>query len=95
MTIIGPQVDLTHGILHDVTPDRVPEGFIEEDGGVGFVDDQHQVEGRDSETIMTFLPILQSVSPEAPKFWGAGCDLEPVVADEEEVIRALLQSSKI
>jgi len=41
--------------------------------------------------VMAFLPMVQSVSPETPKFWGSRSDLEPVVTNEEEIIRALLK----
>ena len=40
--------------------------------------------------MMAFLPVLERVYPVTPKFWSLRCDLEPVVADEEEIARALL-----
>ena len=82
-------MNLADGVLHDVTLDRLLEGFVEEDGGVLSVFVQYQVKGGGSVAIIAFLPSLQGVSPEVPEFWGAGCDLEPVVADEEEVVGAL------
>jgi len=83
------QVDSTYGILRDATPDRILEGFVEEEIRVGFVSIQHQVEvGGSCQTAITFLPVPQSGSPEAPKFRGARRDLEPVVANEEEIVRA-------
>ena len=85
------EVNSSYGALHDATPDRILEGFIEGGVGVIFIRIQHQVEGCSSGTGMTFLPILQSVPPEAPEFRGERRTLEPVVANEEEVVRALLQ----
>ena len=40
-------------------------------------------------------PLLQSVTPKRPKFRGARGDLEPVVANEEEVVRAILHPEKV
>ena len=81
---------LSYGVLHDATPDCVLEGFVKVGTRVAFVSIQHQVEGSGSGKVVAFLPILQSVSPETPKFWGSRRDLEPVVANEEEVPRTLL-----
>ena len=77
-------MNLSYGILHDATPDRIPEGPIEGDARAA-TPVQHQAEGGGSRTAMLFLPVQQSFSPEVPKFWGARCDREPVVADEEVV----------
>jgi len=88
--IVGHQADLSYGVLPDATPNRVLEGFVEEDTRVTFSPVQHQVEGSGSGTVMAFPPVLQSVSPETPKFWGSRRDFEPVVANEEEIVRALL-----
>jgi len=84
-------MDLAYGVLRDTTPDRVLEGYVEGDTRVAFVSIQHQVEWDGSGTVMALLPILQSVSPETPKFWGSRRDFKPVVANEEEIVRALLQ----
>jgi len=75
--------------LHDTTPDRISEGPIKRGVVVTLRSIQHQVERSGSGSVMALLPILQGVSPETPKFWGARCNLEPMVANEEEVIRAL------
>ena len=40
-------------------------------------------------------PILQVITPETPNLWGARSDLEPVMANQEEVVRSLLQPFKI
>ena len=40
-------------------------------------------------------PIFQVITPETPNLWGARGDLEPVMAHQEEVVRSLLQPSKI
>jgi len=95
MTTVGCQMDLSDSILDDMTPDRVLKGVAEEDGRVGFASIQHQVEGSGSGIIMALLSVLQGVSPETPEFWGAGCDLEPMVANEEEIVRTLLQPSEM
>ena len=95
MIIIGCQMDLSYGILVGITPNRVPEGFTEEDSTVGFASPQHQVDGSSSGMIMALLPILKGVSPEAPQLRSAGCDLKPMVANEEEVVRPLLQPSEM
>ena len=83
-------MNLSYGALHDSTPDRIPEGSIEGDPRVTLISVQHQVEGADSRMAVAFLPVLQSVSPETPEFRGARCDFEPVMTNEEEVVRPLL-----
>jgi hypothetical protein len=40
-------------------------------------------------------PILNRISPETPKPRGGRGDLEPMVADEEEVVRGLRQPAKV
>ena len=87
-------MDLSYGILYDSAPDRILEGFIEGDMTAVSTFVQHQVEGSGHRTAMTFLPILQSVAPETPKFRGARRNLEPMVANEEEIVGALLQPSE-
>ena len=79
-------MNLSYSVLHDATPDRILEGRIE---GVlvAFESAQHQVKGGGSGTVVPFFPVPKSVSPEVPKLRGARCDLEPVVADEEKVVR--------
>ena len=56
-------MNLSYGVLHDVTSDRALEGFVEEDVRVVFVFIQHQVEGSGSGTVVPLLPILRCVSP--------------------------------
>jgi len=53
--------------------------------GVIFIPIQHQVEGSGFGKVMAFLPILQSVSPETPEFWGLRCDLESVMAKRRKL----------
>jgi hypothetical protein len=36
-------------------------------------------------------PILESTPPETPNFWSARGHLEPVMANEQEVVRSFLQ----
>ena len=88
-------MNLSYGILYDTSPDCVLEGFVEKVSRVGCILVQHQVEWSDSGTFMVFHPIPQGGSPEAPEFWGAGCDLEPMVANEEEVVTTLPQPSEM
>ena len=40
-------------------------------------------------------PILRSVSPETPKLRSVRRDLESMVANEEEVVRSLIQPIKV
>ena len=82
-------MDRSYGVLHNATPDCILEGFIE-GGGVAFISIVHQVEWGGRGTVMAFLPVPERVSPETPKFRGVRCDLEPVVTNEEELVRALL-----
>ena len=79
-----------YGILPNATSDRILEGFIEGGVGVALVFVQYQVEGSSPGPAMAFRPILESISPEVPKFRSAICDLEPVVANKEEIVTALL-----
>ena len=44
---------------------------------------------------MAFAPILYRVAPEAPKLRSTRRDLEPVMANEEEVVRVLRQPAKV
>ena len=39
-------------------------------------------------------PVFAGVSSETPKFWSARGDLEPAMANEQEVARPLLQPAK-
>ena len=57
---------LSDCVSYDVAPDRILEGFIEGDARIAFTSVQNQVEG-DSGTVIPFLPVLQSVSPETLK----------------------------
>ena len=40
-------------------------------------------------------PLHRSVAQKGPKLWGGGGNLEPVVTNEEEVVRTLPQPVKI
>ena len=50
---------------------------------------QKEVEGEDSGTKVPAFPVFQIVAPGIPQSWGEIGDLEPVVTDEEEVVRPL------
>jgi len=69
--MVGHQVDLAYGVFHDVTPDRILEGFVEEGVGFAFISVEHQIEGGGSGTVVAFSPILERVSPGTPKFGDA------------------------
>jgi len=85
----------SYGALNDATSDRDLEGFVEGDTGIASASVQHQVERGGSGTVMAFLPIFQGVSPETPEFWGERRNLEPVMAHEEEVVRAPSQPVEV
>ena len=85
----------SYGALCDASSDRILEGFIEGNARVAFASVQHHVERSGSGTAMAFLPILQGVSPETPEFRGKRRNLEPVVTNEEEVVRALSQPVEV
>lgn len=77
----------SYSALHDAIRDCVLKGPMERlFVGVVYTSIQHQIEGGSLGKVIPFLPILQSVSPEAPEFWDAGCNLELAVANEEEVV---------
>ena len=87
-------MDLSYGALHNTTSDRLLEGLIE--GARGTIKSaKHQVEWGGCGTAIVFLPVLERVSPETPKFRSVGCDLEPVVANEEEIVRALPKALEV
>jgi len=69
-------MNLLYGAPHDATPDCILEGFVEGPVRTAFVSVQHQVEGGTSGAVMSLLPTSQSVSPEAPKLRGVGCNPE-------------------
>jgi hypothetical protein len=56
---------------------------------------QHKIDWRGSRTGVLSLPVFQTVTPETPELRGATGDFEPVVTDEEEVVRALSYSGKV
>ena len=84
-------MDLSYGALNDPSPDHTVEGPIHAVVGVTFISIQHQVDGDDSRTVMSSPPFLEGVSPETPNLWSARCNFEPVVANEEEVVRPFLK----
>ena len=69
-----------------MVPECILEGLVEGIVKGDVRSYQQKLEGGASGKVMALLPISQSVSPEAPKFRSARCDLEPVVANEEEVV---------
>ena len=83
------QMNLSYSVSRDAVRDCALEGSIEGFVRVTSISVQHQIEGGSSRTVISFLSILQSVPPEVPEFWSAGCNFEPVVANEEEVAGSL------
>ena len=81
-------MDLSYGVLNNATFDRILEVLIEGARATSVLV-KHQVDWSGSRTVAVFLPLLERVSPKIPEFRGVGCDLEPVVANEEEIVRAL------
>jgi len=61
---------------------------------VGVQNIQHQVDGGSSGTAAPLFPSLQRIPPKGPQLRGAGSDLEPMVTDEEEVIRSPFRPSQ-
>ena len=57
-------------------------------------DVQHEIDETGSRTLIAPRPLVQAVAPKRPKLRGVGSDLEPVVADEEEIVGPLPQSTK-
>ena len=76
------------------TSDVIPGGTVPEyvaQGGVemtilAFIAVQDQVEWSSPRTMGPSSPILRSTSPETPKVRSPRGDLEPVMANEEEVV---------
>ena len=91
------EVDLSYGISRGTISERILERIVETGLWIAHVSlpVQHKVEETNSRTAMPFLPFPQSISPETPKLRSTRCDLEPVVADEEEVERALAESIEV
>ena len=56
---------------------------------------ERKVEGNGPGTLIALRPLLGSVTPEIPKLRGVGGNLEPMVTNEEEVVRTLLQLTKV
>ena len=87
-------MDLSYGISSGTISERTLGDGV--DGGARsrnrFVfQDQIYREGDSMVTQVPFLPVFQSVSAEGPQFRRAGCDLEPAMANEKEVVRARVE----
>jgi len=54
------------------------------------IQDQVERSGPKTVPVMPSRPVLRGVSPETPNLRGRRGDFEPVVADEEEVVRLLI-----
>ena len=55
---------------------------------------EHQVEWSGPRAMAESSPILRGVTPETPNFRSPRGDLEPMMANEEEVVRSLIQLVK-
>ena len=87
-------MNFSYKIACSTFPERVPQVFIE--NSILVVPPvQDEVESRGSRTEVPFFPVFQTVTPGIPQFWGVKCDLEPVVTNEEEVVRALWYLGKV
>jgi len=83
--------------------DGIPGGTILEfvvQGGIRMVTvkrmtTQYQVEGSGSGMRIPPRPVLEVVTPEAPKLRSTRGDLEPVMANEQEVVGFFLQPVKV
>ena len=87
-------MDFPYNIARGPMPERVPQGFIE-NSIVACPPVQKEVEGEGSGTKVPAFPVSQIVTPGIPQSWGEIGDLEPVVTDEEEVVRALWYLGKV
>ena len=82
--------------------DSIPSGTIPQYIAQGHVervtitiDTQDQVERSGPRTMMPPRPVFEGVTPETPKLWGTRGDLEPMMTNEEKVVRFFLQPVKI
>ena len=82
-------MDLPYGVTCRPVPEHVSQNFVERPISVmEFI--QYKVDwGRDSRKKVPPPPVFQIIAPEAPQFWGVARDSEPVVANEEDVVRIL------
>ena len=55
---------------------------------------KYKVQWSGPRTAVPPSPVLRGVSPETPNLWSLRSDLEPVTADEEEIVRSLAQSTE-
>ena len=87
----GANMDPAYSVLCGTVPECVSQVVIE---GVPLLFLQHKVEWGCWVSKVPSRPIFQAVSPKPPKVWSARGDLKPVMADEEEVVRFLLQCAE-
>ena len=91
------EMDLSYDIPRGMISERVLNGMV--DKGLrsctrSIVQDQ-VYRGRLRMTTEPLLPVLQSVSTVGPKLRGVGRDLEPMIANEEEVVRVLAEPIEV
>ena len=94
----APEVDGSYGTACCAIPERVSHPFTKGDDIrlapiINVV--QRKVEGSGPRTLVSLRPLFERVAPETPKVWGVGGDLKPMVTNEEEIVRALLQPAKV
>ena len=67
----------------------VTQGFVER--AIAVITVQDQVERGGRRTVTPACPFRWGLAPETPNLWGAQSDLEPMVANEQEIARPFLQ----
>ena len=97
MYVTASEMNLSYGVPRGVIPERILQGFVE---GLRLSSTprpvQHKIERGGYIGIRALsLPVFQTVTPEAPELREAAGDFEPVVTNEEEVVRALLYPGEL
>ena len=83
------------------TSDGIPSCTVLEYAAQGSVEvasvavREHQVKWIGPRMTVPSSPILRGIAPETPNLWSPRGDLEPMMANEEEVVRSLIQPVKI
>ena len=92
---VALKVNTPYGIVRSVVLESHPLGFADRIGHATECFVQHQIEwSANPGTKTPPLLVFQVVAPKSPKLQGAQSHLEPVVANEEEVIRSFLQPAE-
>lgn len=88
---------LTYEISPRAISDCTSEGIVEKGSGIAPDSElvKHQVDRDSYGVMMAFPPFHQGVSPETPKLRSARSDLEPMVANEEEVVRVRMEAIEV